>query len=193
MKSSLALLALAAVSSCGSKCPEPSYFGAASDEAWRTMQDGEGRAKADDAKAVQLTFPTPGAAISGAGAPPTFLWTTPLTASRDRIVPRGLLSQRAPSWPERVSGWLYSSAWAHLPPVTGPIHWLRITVPGRACPLETVTTLNEWTPNDAAWKDLKAQTKGTLSFDVLSAYLQQNRISEGPYHFTRPLTFTVTP
>ena len=32
-----------------------------------------------------------------------------------------------------------------------------------------------------------------LSLDVFSAYLQENRISEGEFHFTRPLTFSVAP
>ena len=49
---------------CGSPCPEPYYDGAASDEAWRTMQDGEAKVTANDAKAVTLSFPVEGEKIS---------------------------------------------------------------------------------------------------------------------------------
>ena len=106
---------------CGSNCPDPFYDGAASDEAWRTMQDAEVRAVANDAKAVHLFFPTEGEKLNGAGAAPTFKWTSPLIASR--LTPPG---PRQQSMLSRVSGWIYSTAWAHLPPVTGPVLWAPI-------------------------------------------------------------------
>jgi hypothetical protein len=92
----------------------------------------------------------------------------------------------------RASELLYSSAWAHLPPVTGPIHWLRLTSSTQACPLEVLTTRSEWTPNEAAWATLKTFTTGTVKLDAFSAYLQDNRISEGEYHFSKPLSLTIT-
>ena len=191
MKSLLALVCAAVLAGCGGKCPPPYYDGAGSDEAWRTMQDGEAHARADDANAVHLFFPTEAVVISATGTPPTFNWTTPLTASRETL-PRGdAIASRESSWSSSVGGWIYGSAWAHLPPITGPTHFLRITVPRQTCPLEVLTTRTEWTPNEAAWAALKTFTTGTLTFDVFSAYLQENRITEGPYHFTRPLSFTV--
>ena len=180
-----------ALAGCGSPCPQPFFDGDGNDEAWRTMLDGEARARADDSKAIQVFFPADGAVISASGAPPKFYWTTPLSASRDPAAPRGILANRSPSWLSRAGGWVYSSAWAHRPPVTGPVHFLRIAVPNRACPLEVLTTRNEWTPNEAAWALLKTFTTRTLTFDSFSAYLQENRITEGPFHFSKPLNLTV--
>ena len=93
----------------------------------------------------------------------------------------------------RLSQLMYSSAWAHLPPVTGPVHLLRITVPKQTCPIEVLTTRTEWIPSSDAWAQLKDTGAQSLKLDVFSAYLQENRISEGPFHFARPLTFTVAP
>jgi hypothetical protein len=170
----------------GSSCPEPFYDGKGTDEAWRTMQDGQARATKNDAKAVTVFFPAAGEKISSATAP-TFTWSTPLTASNLRLPPR------SPSILSRAGELLYSTAWAHLPPVTGPVHLLRMTVPGRACAIELVTTRVEWIPNAEAWTQLKATAGKTVTFEVFSAYMQETRITEGPFHFTTPLTFSVAP
>ena len=180
-----ALLMVAALTGCGGgSCPEPFYDGKASDEAWRTMLDAEARATKDDSKAVTLFLPTEGQQLPKANSP-TFTWSTPLTASRRPLPSQG------PSMLSRLSQLVYASAWAHLPPVTGPIHLLRITVPRRTCPIELVTTRVEWIPNSTAWAQLKDTGGQTLSLDVFSAYLAENRISEGPFHLTQPLTFRV--
>lgn len=185
MKLPVAALTVAVLTACpGPTCPEPFYDGKASDEAWRTLADGEARAKQDDAKAVKLFAPTEGASFSGASAP-TFNWTTPLTAAARSPAQRpAILSQ--------LGALLYGTAWAHLPPVTGPAHLLRISVPGRTCAIEVVTTKNEWIPNTGAWTQLQGTAGQSLSLDVYSAYLQENRISEGPFHFTKPLKFAVS-
>ncbi len=187
MKLLHAFFTLTALAGCGgNKCPEPFFDGKGSDEAWRTMQDAEARAKGDDAKAVTLFFPVDAQKISTAMTP-KFHWSTPLTAS---AAPR---PDRTRSTFSRLSAQLYGSAWAHLPPVTGPVHLLRITAPGRSCPIEVLTTLREWTPSTAAWSQLQETMGQTLTFDVFSAYLQENRISEGPFHFMTPKTFSVAP
>jgi hypothetical protein len=188
MKRALVLtLAVAALAGCsGGSCPDPFYDGKASDEVWRTLLDAESRAKADDAKAVTLFFPSAGEKIPSAN-PPTFNWSTPLTAAKTR------LPSPRPSLLTQVGGWVYGSAWAHLPPVTGPVHLLRIKVPKRTCPIELVTTRTEWIPSTEAWTQLKDTGAQTLSLDVFSAYLQENRISEGPFHLSKPLTFSVGP
>jgi hypothetical protein len=187
---SLKILALMLLSACSSggttTCPEPFYDGKGSDEAWRTMQDGEARATKDDAKAVTMAYPLEGDTIPRDAAP-RFRWSSPLIASG---IP---LPARTPSMLSRLSQLVYSSAWAHLPPVTGPIHLLRISVPMRACPIEVLTTRVEWTPSDAAWTQLKDTGAKPLTLDVFSAYLQENRISEGPFHLTKTLTFSVAP
>ena len=176
-----------ALMACGEPpCPAPFYDGKGTDEAWRTMQDGEARATKDDSKAVTLFFPAEGERVPSATVP-TFKWTTPLIAASTRLPPRPLsrLSQ--------LSELVYSSAWAHLPPVTGPLHLLRITVPNQKCPSEVVTTRLEWIPSTEAWAQLKATAGKVLTLDVFSAYLQENRISEGPFRFTQSKTFSVAP
>lgn len=187
MKPLVFVLALG-VSACsgGTPCPEPFYDGKGTDEAWRTMKDGEARATTNDAKAVTMFFPAAGEKISNATAP-TFKWTTPLSASNLRLAPRPA------SMLSRVSELLYSTAWAHLPPVTGPVHLLRMTVPGRACPIELLTTRVEWIPGGEAWTQLKDTAGKAITLDVFSAYMQETRITEGPFHLTTPLTFSVAP
>ncbi len=190
MRTLLALLALA-LTACGTppSCPDPFYDGKGSDEAWRTMQDGEARATKDDSKAVTLFYPTEGEKIPNAMSP-TFKWSTPLTAS---LLPLPARPYRSPSMLSRLSELVYSSAWAHLPPVTGPLHLLRISVPNQSCPIELVTTKVEWIPTAEAWTKLKATAGKTLTLDVYSAYVVENRISEGPFHLTQTLTFSVAP
>lgn len=189
MKALLLALALgvsASACSGGNPCPDPFYDGKGTDEAWRTMRDGEARATKNDAKAVTMFFPAEGEKISNAMAP-TFKWSTPLTASNLRLAPR------SPSMLSRVSELLYSTAWAHLPPVTGPVHLLRMTVAGRACPIELLTTRVEWIPSAEAWAQLKDTAGKKITLDVFSAYMQETRITEGPFQLGTPLTFSVAP
>lgn len=184
-----ALIAVAAgalLVGCGGKtCPEPYYDGVAHDEALRAMVDAASRAVADELKAAKFSFPTDGEKLNAAGAAPTFTWTSTLVASGARPSP-----QRRSSL-ARIGEWLYPSAWAHGPPVTGQAHYLRITVPNRMCPLEVITTKTTWIPSDAAWNELKTFTSGTLTLDAFSAYLTNNRITEGPYRLSKPLSITV--
>ncbi len=188
MKALLASLSLVVLCACGSAptCPEPFYDGKGSDESWRSMQDGEARATKDDTKAVTLFAPTANQSFPSA-TPFKLTWSTPLTASLDRP------ARARPSTLSQLGNFIYSSAWAHLPPVTGPLHLLRISDGTNACPIEVVTTRLEWTPNDAAWAKLKEKAGKKLTLDVYSAYLLENRISEGPFHLTKPVGFTVTP
>lgn len=190
MRFSILLASSLLLTACsgGSPCPEPLYDGKASDEAWRTMLDGESRATKNDAKVVTFSLPTEGMQLPNA-MPATFKWTTPLTAS---LTPAPAGPSRRASMLSRLGELVYSSAWAHLPPVTGPLHLIRITgVPNRTCPVEVVTTKTEWTPSAETWTLLKGGA--TLKMDVFSAYLQENRIAEGPYHFTNLQTFSVAP
>lgn len=185
MRALVAAALLLAACSPGATCPEPYYDGKGSDEAWRALQDGESRAKTDDAKAVAFSVPAVGMKLPTDVAP-KFVWTSALMAGAPLPPPtRGMLAV--------VSDLVYSSAWAHLPPVTGPAHWFRITVPNKTCGIELMTTRSEWTPSAEAWAALKDTKGATLSMDVFSAYLQDNRISEGPYHLTKPVTFSVGP
>lgn len=174
-----------ALAACQPKCPEPQYEGKASDEAWLTMIDGEDRATADAMKGPQLGT-ADGAALPASPAP-TFQWSSTLISSAPRRVPA---PSPRPSHPLR--GLFISEAWAHLPPVTGAIFWFKIAVPGEACPVEVLSTRTEYTPTEGIWATLKKGT-GPRTITGISAYLTDNRITEGPFKMPSPVTFTVTP
>ena len=116
----------------------------------------------------------------------------PLSASRETR-PRGRLAARERSLLSTVGELLIPSAWAHLPPVNGPIYWVRITVPQRACKIELLTTKTSWTPPADAWALLTGTdvVNKPLSVDAFSTYMQDNRVTVGPYHLSKALTFTV--
>jgi hypothetical protein len=179
-------LYLAAVSftlaACGATCPEPQYDGKASDEAYKTLVDGEARATVDDAKAATLQL-TDGMSFPAATVP-TFYWTSSLTAS---AAPPPVKPAPAPWYRDLF----ISSAWAHLPPVTGAIFWLKITVPGQQCPVELLSTRTQWTPTAEVWATLSKGT-GARKIDSRSAYLIENRISEGEFKPSSAVTFTVS-
>ena len=78
----------------------------------------------------------------------------------------------------------------HLPPVTGEMSWLRITPASKRCRIEVVTSEREAALSDEALAVLKAD-KGTATVEVVLAYVQDNRIIEGPYRVTTARTFSV--
>ncbi len=180
----LALLPIA----CGQKCPEPQYEGRASDEAHLTMVDAESRATADADKAPKFTL-TDATELPSASLP-TFRWSSSIASQRPLSPRRGEgqgEGRKAPWW----RGLLISEAYAHLPPVTGVIFWLRFTVPGEQCPVEVLTTKTDYTPTQEVWTKLKSGT-GARSLTGQSAYLTENRITEGPFKTPGPVTFTVS-
>lgn len=176
---------------CGASnpCGEPHYGGNATDEAWRTMVDGERRVIADEAKASTVLQPTEGQEYPASGAAPTLRWSSPLAAS---VAPLRR-SAPVPGWRFRLSDLLIGEAWAHGAPVTGPIHLIKITAPGAKCPVQAITTQLEWRIPDGAWETLKASGGQALTLEITSAYLQENRISEGPFRAGQPRTFRIAP
>ena len=184
MRFLLPLLALPLLG-CGSKCPEPQYEGRASDEAYLTMLDAETRATADDMKAPVLAL-ADGAQLPSSPVP-TFRWSSTLASLSPSPLPRAA-PKASPWW----RGLLVSEAHAHLPPVTGVIYWFKIAVPGEQCPVELLSTRSEWTPSDAIWTRLRAGT-GARSLTAQAAYLNENRITEGPFKTPAAVTFTVSP
>jgi hypothetical protein len=169
-----ALLLLAACDTTD-PCGEPTYGGKASDEAWLTILDGERSVKLDDAKAAQVTVPTEGQVFYAAAGAPKITWTSPLQAMRH---------QPSRSLWATVRGWFIADAWAHLPPVSGAIHRVEISIPGEQCPVRTLTTELEWTIEPAGWERLKAAEGKTLELIITSAYLRENAITEGPFRRT---------
>ncbi|WP_164012613.1 hypothetical protein [Pyxidicoccus trucidator] len=179
-----------------SECGEPLYGGDATDEAWRTLVDAKGQ-PADSSQAVTLESPAQGQTYSSIDAPPTWRWTSPLASRLPGLEPEGTPS--APSRPRdggrSMLAWLGNlllpSAEAHLPPFTGDIYWVQVTVPGRECPVELLTSNLEWQLDAATWDTLRGFVDQDLSVQVTSAYLVQNRLREGPYRLEAPRTIRV--
>jgi hypothetical protein len=167
----LPLLALSACSPAVDPCGDPFYGTGATDEAWQAMVDADGRAVVDDSKSAAITQ-TPTEANR------TIKWTTPLTAKVLRSPSRGVLAT--------LRSWVISDAYAHLPPITGPVHVLKIRVSGETCPIRVVTTQTEWPVKDEAWPKIKDHSPCA---EITSAYLNQNRVSEGPYKQREPTCF----
>lgn len=188
------LCALVACSGSPDPCSEPTYEGAATDEAWRTMVDGEDRAQVSATNAATFTLPAEGQEFAKDDPPPRFAWASPLAQSR--VSPRTPFAQAGPahtwrSFGDRLLSLFVGTAYAHLPPVTGDLYYLQIDVPGRTCPLRVLTTNLYWQVDDPSWALLRAAAGQTISVRILSAYLTENRISEGPYQPALPRTFKV--
>jgi hypothetical protein len=182
-------------SACGKeetpKCGEPLYGGAATDEAWMTMVDAQ-KKSADSSKAVTVTWPSEGENHPQNVPPPRISWTSPLRASLERDTP-GRLAQASPRRSRGPLAWLgellVPTAEAHLPPYTGDIYWVQVTVPGRECPVEMLTSELAWQPDAATWSLMSEPTPQGLSLQITSAYLQDNRLKEGPYKLAQPRIF----
>ena len=72
------------------------------------------------------------------------------------------------------------------------MHFVEIKPSGTGCPVaRTLTTTTSWTLDAASWAALKATNGATLQLVITSAYVQQNRIQEGPFRAATPLTFKV--
>ncbi|MBX5482483.1 MAG: hypothetical protein IRZ16_11705 [Myxococcaceae bacterium] len=181
----------------GDTCGEPIYGPGSTDEAWLTMVDGEKSVKVDDDNAATITQPTEGAQIPADGPAPLIQWTSPLSAAREHPVLDGARyavaprKARTPSVGEWILEAILPTAHAHLPPITGPIHVLEISVTGEDCPVRVLTTKDEWQVGSETWALLKAHRGETIRLTVTSAYLTENRITEGPYRASTPRTFTV--
>jgi hypothetical protein len=189
------VLAAASCSNDDDPCGQPIYGGDATDEAWRTMVDGEDRAQVGDPNAPAFTLPTEGQVFASSAAAPRFTWTSPIalgpkppSSTRFASVHR---SRR--SWLDAISDLLIPKAYAHLPPVTGDIYYLQIDVPGRECPYRVLTTNLDWQIDDQAWSLFRGAAGQTITVRMLSAYLTENRITEGPYAPAAPRTFSVSP
>lgn len=184
-RSILALSVLCGLGACSNKCPEPVYEGKASDEAYLSVLDAESRAQVDPSKAAVFSAPTVGQHFASA-EPPTLRWSSALMARR---APPPLQQPTQPR--PGAFDWLYASAWAHLAPVNGAIYWLRFSLNGEQCPaLAVLTTRTEYTATIAAWAPLAGHS---VSLTGLSAYLVENRITEGPFTPAESVSFTVDP
>lgn len=186
-------LATSACDTDASDCGEPLYAGKATDEAWRAMVDVKQR-PTDSSRAVTLLSPTESQVFPADATPPTFEWSSPLRASLVRPQPGALALQVAPRASRSFTAWLgdllLPSAHAHLPPFTGDLYWVEISTPGARCPVAQVLTSDlSWQPDATTWAELGKHPGEDLSVQVMSAYLVQNSVTEGPYRLETPRTF----
>jgi hypothetical protein len=186
-------LATSACDSSSSECGEPLYAGKATDEAWRAMVDARSR-PADSSRAVTLLSPTEGEVYLADATPPRWEWTSPLRASLQRPSQGALALQAAPRSTRSFTAWLgellIPTAHAHLPPYTGDLYWVEVSTPGSKCPVAQVLTSElSWQLDASTWAELGKHTGEDLTVQVTSAYLQENRVTEGPFQPATPRTF----
>ncbi len=182
-------------SACGKdeepRCGELLYGGSATDEAWMTMVDAQKKA-ADSSKAVTVTAPSEGEVHPANTPPPRISWTSPLRASLVRNTP-GRLALASPRSSRGPLAWLgellVPTAEAHLPPFTGDIYLVQVSVASRECPVQVLTSELSWQIDEASWAIMADAKDQPLSIQITSAYLQDNRLREGPYRMATPRTF----
>jgi hypothetical protein len=92
---------------------------------------------------VTVTAPAEGEVHPANVPPPRISWTSPLRASLVRDTP-GRLARASPRASRSPLAWLgellVPTAEAHLPPYTGDIYLVQVTVPGRECPVQVLTS-----------------------------------------------------
>ncbi len=170
-------------------CSEPRYDGAATDEAFRALDDEEPKIPGRPALAPEITRPTEGQEIAATDFAPRIEWTsalgqTALTKPRQR---RGTTRTV-----EMASGSLFfSRAQAHGLKVNGPFFRLKITIPGQACPVTVATTETYWQMDGASWTLIRKAVGQTISLAISGAYLTDDEVTEGPYLSAKPRSFRI--
>jgi hypothetical protein len=182
-------------SACGdgeesSGCGEPLYGGSATDEAWMTMTDAAKKPK-DTSQAVAVDAPTEGQSFAASAAPPRFSWTPPVSSRSHSspVRPAEAHPRGRPGMLAWLGNLLIPTAEAHLPPYTGYIYWVQVTVPDRQCPINVLTSELAWQVDAESWRVMGTAAGKALSLQVSSAYLLENRIMEGPFRQEAPRTF----
>ncbi|MCY1082672.1 hypothetical protein [Archangium lansingense] len=185
-------LATSACDPAPADCGEPIYAGKSTDEAWRALVDVKQR-PLDASRAVDLLSPSEDQVYPADATPPAWEWTSPLRASLQRPSQGMLALQTAPRPSRSFTAWLgdllMPTAHAHLPPYTGDLYWLEISAGGE-CPVAQVLTSElSWQMDPTTWAELGKHAGKDLTVQVMSAYLVQNRVTEGPFRLAEPRTF----
>ena len=186
------VVVVAAAAACEQDCDrvEPAYADQASDEVWRVMIDARAAATPGDDAAV-LTAPLEGLTQSD---PVSFEWDAPLQTAlvlpSSSPSPLSFTARRPQrSFLGALSQAVFPAAHAHEPPVTSDVHLLEIDVPGRTCPVAGLTTAQSFVFDDGSWEELTREP-GERTLRILSAFVTENRITEGPFTST-PVTLRV--
>jgi hypothetical protein len=88
---------------------------------------------------------------------------------------------------------VWGTAHAHGTPMSGPGHLISLKVQGLACPIRHFTSNTSWTPTGAEWQKLSDFKNKALTIDMVSAYFQSNRVTEGPYKPSAAATLQLVP
>ena len=182
------LLALVVVAGCGGGITHRAadeYTGCGGDEQYRLLEDAESTAIIDDTQAPQLTQPANGASVSAAGKA-IVKWNQDANdpGQPDGDVPYIDGPGCMGCCPQFTSGALTT---LHLPPESGNIYDLHFTVAGSYV-WRLVTTLQEWTPTDALWAQMKGHE---ISLQIWRMAILTNNPKQGPFVAAQPYTFTV--
>lgn len=136
----------------------------ASDEVFLTIRDlvDRGELTTDDQLAAHLTSPADGDALAAA-TPPTFTWE-------------------------------HGGSTLRHGRTTGDFVWLSIGCPGLARPVDLLAIETEsWAIDADHWAVIsQAAGSGECSVAVISAYLDREVVTDGPYAPSTTPTFTVT-
>lgn len=170
-------------------CGEPTYAGNATDEVWRVILDAYDRAE-PGADAPVLTSPLQDQVFPAAGDPPVFSWTSTLASADDAprmrsLGPRSLL--------DLVFAIGIGEAHAHLPPITGDVYFLELSLPDAACDVTVLTTNEQYTLDADTWETLKLRAGQPVTLTITSVYVMENRITDdgGPFRASQAITFEV--
>lgn len=204
-----AALAIAAVVACtgGGDSADPrcaegpvEYAGKATDEVCMTLLDAEdnGSVLVGNVNDSVFLVPTNGQGFASSVPGLTFTWTSSIDADGD--------TARAPAVRPRGTSLAVelvkllnpvTVAWAHLPPVTGAVHMVRLKgVAGRSSPIIHFTTFLHWTLTAEDLAEVKATTT-PMQIEITSAYVTENRIlnpaNDGPFRPAADTSFSILP
>ena len=175
-------------------CGRPAYGGQASDESLISMVDAEARLETEASMAANIMTPTEGEVFQSSDSAPEISWESPI-ASRINCggSARYAVLGGAPSFLERVESLFVSKALAHCPPLNGDLYFLKFSIPGEPCTHSVLTTEESWQIDDKLWATMAAAGGAPITLSIMSAYLMDNRVVEGPYLPESKRTFTVMP
>lgn len=180
------------VASLGAGCTEdctvvePEYAGEATDEVWSVLVGARADATAGD-DAATITAPATNAVVDAA-TPLTVAWDSPLRVAAHLPAPRlpqfPRAAPRASTWTDTLRNLVLPAAHAHLAPITSDVYLVEVDVPGRTCPVGVLTTDVSATFSDEAWAAIVDGDSGARTIRLLSAFVTENRITEGPFSAT---------
>jgi hypothetical protein len=164
---------------------EPEYAGETTDEVWSVLVGARAEATTGNDSAT-ITSPAANAVVDAA-TPLTITWDSPLRiAAHTPRAPQlphlpGARVQRPSTWMQTLTDLVLPSAHAHLAPITSDVYLVEVEVPGRTCPVSVLTTELSATFSDEAWASIIGGDSGARTVRLMSAFVTENRITEGPF------------